>query len=303
MKLKYFQIITLLLCATSLGFAKEEFEDNLSEQDDLDLTGDEDLLREIEEMSNHKDLARENERAAEIAADFASQMIGENHAPVEVNPCEKIHCGAGRVCEANGNSATCICIPECPDQSDPRRMVCTNRNETWNSDCEVYRERCLCDTDDALCKAEDLKHIHINYYGQCKEMPICSEEEMSDFPRRMRDWLFNVMNDLAQNEEFPQQYKTLQEEAETNLTRRWTNAAIWKWCDLDGHPHDRSVSIHELFPIRAPLMALEHCIAPFLELCDPDDDHRITLQEWGKCLQLDEGDMEYRCEEIGKANE
>lgn len=88
-----------------------------------------------------------------------------------VNPCEKIHCGAGRVCEANGNSATCVCIPECPEQSDPRRMVCTNRNETWNSDCEVYRERCLCDTDDALCKAEDLKHIHINYYGQCKEMP------------------------------------------------------------------------------------------------------------------------------------
>lgn len=29
-----------------------QFEDNLSEQDDLDLTGDEDLLREIEEMSN-----------------------------------------------------------------------------------------------------------------------------------------------------------------------------------------------------------------------------------------------------------
>lgn len=111
---------------------------------------------------------------------------------------------------------------------------------------------------------------------------------MSDFPRRMRDWLFNVMNDLAQNDEFPQKYKSLQAEAETNLTRRWTNAAIWKWCDLDGHPHDRSVSIHELFPIRAPLMALEHCIAPFLELCDPDDDHRITLQEWGKCLQLDE---------------
>lgn len=111
---------------------------------------------------------------------------------------------------------------------------------------------------------------------------------MSDFPRRMRDWLFNVMNDLAQTEEFPTQYKTLQSEAETNQTRRWANAAIWKWCDLDGHPHDRSVSIHELFPIRAPLMALEHCIAPFLESCDPDNNHRVTLQEWGKCLELDE---------------
>lgn len=111
---------------------------------------------------------------------------------------------------------------------------------------------------------------------------------MADFPRRMRDWLFNVMSDLAQNDEFPSKYKTLQSEAETNLTRRWANAAIWKWCDLDGHPHDRSVSLHELFPIKAPLLALEHCIAPFLESCDPDDNHRITLQEWGKCLQLDE---------------
>lgn len=52
--------------------------------------------------------------------------------------------------------------------------------------------------------------------------------------------------------------------------------------------YDRFVSRHELFPIRAPLMALEHCIGPFLDLCDEDNDHRITLAEWGKCLQLDE---------------
>lgn len=116
----------------------------------------------------------------------------------------------------------------------------------------------------------------------------CSEDEMSDFPRRMRDWLFNVMRDLAERNALPEQYMTLQHEAETNLTRRWANAAVWKWCDLDGHPHDRSVSIHELFPIRAPLMSLEHCIAPFLDSCDPNDDHRITLTEWGTCLGLEE---------------
>lgn len=50
----------------------------------------------------------------------------------------------------------------------------------------------------------------------------------------------------------------------------------------------RFVSRHELFPIRAPLLSLEHCIAPFLDKCDEDDDHRITLAEWGQCLQLDE---------------
>lgn len=50
----------------------------------------------------------------------------------------------------------------------------------------------------------------------------------------------------------------------------------------------RSVSRHELFPIRAPLMSLEHCIAPFLNSCDSDNNHRITLKEWAKCLELEE---------------
>lgn len=117
---------------------------------------------------------------------------------------------------------------------------------------------------------------------------MCKEEDMADFPRRMRDWLFNIMRDLADRQELPSHYLKMQREAEMNHTLRWTNAAIWKWCDLDGHPHDRSVSRHELFPIRAPLMALEHCIAPFLDSCDADNDHKITLIEWGKCLELDE---------------
>lgn len=93
---------------------------------------------------------------------------------IPVDPCAKIHCGAGRICQADGTSAECVCIPECPQQSDPRRMVCTNKNHTWNSDCEVHRERCLCDTDDPRCKSADLKHIHINYYGECKEIPVSS---------------------------------------------------------------------------------------------------------------------------------
>lgn len=105
----------------------------------------------------------------------------------------------------------------------------------------------------------------------------------------MRDWLFNVMRDLAERQELNSHYIEMTHEAETNMTKRWTNAAIWKWCDLDGNDNrDSSVSRHELFPIRAPLMALEHCIAPFLESCDPDNDHRITLQEWGACLELND---------------
>jgi len=42
-----------------------------------------------------------------------------------------------------------------------------------------------------------------------------------------------------------------------------------------------------------------HCsIAPFLEACDADNDHRITMKEWGKCLGLEDGDLQGRCDEI-----
>lgn len=68
----------------------------------------------------------------------------------------------------------------------------------------------------------------------------CNENEMLDFPRRMRDWLFNIMRDMAERSELTPHYLSMEREAETNLTRRWTNAAIWKWCDLDAHDNDRS---------------------------------------------------------------
>jgi len=48
----------------------------------------------------------------------------------------------------------------------------------------------------------------------------------------------------------------------------------------------RAISRHELFPIRAPLMYLEHCIAPFLNKCDANSDHMVTLEEWGNCLEI-----------------
>ena len=60
----------------------------------------------------------------------------------------------------------------------------------------------------------------------------------------------------------------------------------------------RVVSRHELFPIRAPLYTLEHCISPFLDSCDPDDDHNITLKEWGKCLQLDAVGLKHKLKMI-----
>ncbi|KAH6948897.1 hypothetical protein HPB50_026872 [Hyalomma asiaticum] len=124
-----------------------------------------------------------------------------------------------------------------------------------------------------------------------EQLPKCVEEEMEDFPRRMREWLFNVMQDLARRHELNEPYKKLEEEAESLQSRQWVNAVIWKFCELDSHPHDRAVSRHELFPLRAPLLSMEHCIAPFLNGCDKNDDHTITLKEWGECLGLEDGEV------------
>ncbi|XP_075976157.1 secreted protein, acidic, cysteine-rich isoform X2 [Anticarsia gemmatalis] len=251
-------------------------------------------------MAERIDEKRYQEAERRRVMELMNEGLREGDTDVMIDdPCLKVHCSAGRVCEIDEHGdAVCNCIKECPYETDSRRKVCTNHNETWTSDCEVYQQRCLCLDGSELCRGAQYHHVQIEYYGTCREMPECTESEMSDFPRRMRDWLFNIMRDMAERRELTPHYLAMEREAESNLTRRWTNAAIWKWCDLDAHDNDRFVSVHELFPIRAPLMALEHCIAPFLDRCDEDDDHRITLAEWGKCLQLDEYELEDRCDEF-----
>ena len=59
----------------------------------------------------------------------------------------------------------------------------------------------------------------------------------------------------------------------------------------------RFVSRHELFPLRAPLLSMEPCIAEFLDKCDSNMDHKITLREWGLCLGAEEGKI---CEQTKK---
>lgn len=67
----------------------------------------------------------------------------------------------------------------------------------------------------------------------------CEDEDLSDFPRRMREWLFSVMRDMADRQILSEHYKKLEEEAEADATQKWSNAVVWKWCDLDGHPKDK----------------------------------------------------------------
>ncbi|KAF2368207.1 SPARC/Testican calcium-binding domain [Trinorchestia longiramus] len=220
----------------------------------------------------------------------------------QADPCEGMVCSAGRSCVVTvSGKGACHCVEACEEETDPRRRVCSNHNETWMTDCDLHRQRCLCNDGLQGCQDDKYKHLHIDYYGQCQQLPECEDEELADFPRRMREWLFSVMRDMADRQILSEHYEKLEREAEEDESQKWSNAVVWKWCDLDGHPKDKMVSRHELFPLRAPLLTLEHCIAPFLDSCDPDNNHQITLKEWGKCLQLDEedlSDMDDLCEDI-----
>jgi len=67
----------------------------------------------------------------------------------------------------------------------------------------------------------------------------CIDEELADFPRRMRDWLFNVMRDMADRHILSDHYQQIEKETEEDETQKWSKAVVWKWCDLDGHPKDQ----------------------------------------------------------------
>ena len=51
------------------------------------------------------------------------------------------------------------------------------------------------------------------FSGECRTIPECEPEELVDFPRRMKEWLSNVMEELAERSELSPYYKDLQIEA------------------------------------------------------------------------------------------
>lgn len=212
------------------------------------------------------------------------------------DPCASHECGTGYECEMDeSEKPTCVCIRQCPDSATAIK-VCNTQNVTFSSECEFHRQKCLCHQKKTECIDRKFRKGHLDYYGACKELTPCLEQEMTDFPHRMRQWLYLVMEELDKRNDLSEGAHRLMEEAKLQ-EHHWVLPVIWKFCDLDT-THDSFVNPHELMPITAPLKPLEHCTGPFLEHCDANDDGHIDLKEWGKCLQLDEEEIEDRCEEM-----
>lgn len=215
------------------------------------------------------------------------------------NPCIRKKCYRGETCVLKDAKAVCICTPDCSfySRNDRRIEVCSNKNDTYHTECDLDRDHCLCKRKEPGCTRPGGNKIQVEYYGKCQEEKDCPEEEASQFPPRIRNWFFVVMEDLANRAQIGD-YGNLLETAKEDDYH--SDAVIWKFCDLDKDPQDRHVSKRELQYTVRSLRAMEHCLLPFLDNCDADDDRQITLPEWGNCLGLNHDKITDRCHTIRK---
>lgn len=291
----------LALMALVALVADAKLKKKKSQTKDEDWEGLEDMLKQIDEIEAKKTKVVEGELRDDDDEEFDHEADDEKSAEKAVmeNPCEDHHCGWGKECMLNkDNEPHCECIRECPSVPDleDSDKVCSNQNETFDSICHLYRERCLCRNKDDGCEKKKHHKVHLEYLGQCKRLTECTEEHLEQFPQRMSDWLFQVMKDLNDREQLHgDDWINMLTEAESDEHLKHVYPVVWKFCDLDAKPHDKEVSHHELIPITAPVMPMESCIKPFLKRCDTNDNNKISLSEWGKCLGLKKGEIIERC--------
>lgn len=294
-------LLAFALICLSFGFTYTELIVNASE-DEL-LTNDSILLINETEIKNiEADISNDTEETvtqltveAETSEviDEAEEDKAKEH--YELHPCSTHFCKEGKECVLDDEKVPyCRCAESCPKGTTEWVKVCSSHNVTYETACHLYQQRCFCEMGDSRCNDEMNRHSHVEYRGRCIALQPCLISEMEDFPRRMREWLFYAMKDQYDRNDLNEDYFEMEEEAEKYPKMRLVNPVIWKFCDLDD-TGDVKVSRHELVKLKAPLVPLEHCIGPFLKNCDTDDDHMISLTEWGTCLGLEEDQILAKC--------
>lgn len=214
------------------------------------------------------------------------------------NPCNTHTCKRGEMCVLENRKPRCQCQTcEPVANKDSMLQVCSTTGVTYDSECELDRDHCLCQRAEPGCRDSSSNKVRLDYYHACKELTPCPAEELEAFPGRMRDWLYRVMNDMAmRGYEELDEYRDLLENARHD--EKHADAVIWKFCDLDVHPDDRHVTRRELMYIIASVKPMEHCLVPFLNQCDADDDGTITLVEWGTCLKIGHEAIVDKCKHV-----
>lgn len=236
------------------------------------------------------------EKREEAPKETAAAVVEDGDAP---DPCSKLKCKDGQHCRvAENGEAECVCMENCAKYNDPRSAVCSSRNVTYDSECEFYRQICLCERNERGCQDRRIlaDNDHLDYYSTCKEIRQCEPEELAGFPSRMAMWLTNVMETLDKREELEIKFSDMHRRSRRSKHPEVV-PILWEFCQMDTSK-DRIVTRSELFPLIAPLKPLEHCIGDFLDKCDGNSNGEITLQEWGHCLDLPEDSIEDICDGV-----
>ncbi|KAK0040468.1 SPARC [Biomphalaria pfeifferi] len=214
------------------------------------------------------------------------------------NPCFKKVCQRGETCVLDRDrNSKCVCQTDCGMLKFNRGQyeVCSTANVTYQSECHLNIDHCLCKSNARGCSQPGVTKILVDYFGACRDFPKCTDSDATQFPDRLRDWFYVVMDEMARRAAIGE-YKDLW--LETVKGHNHNYATIWKYCDLDVDPQDRRVSKRELQYLMKTVKATEQCLAPFLDKCDVNNDREITLMEWGHCLGLKDSEIVDKCHSI-----
>ncbi|XP_075705934.1 SPARC-like protein 1 [Rhinoderma darwinii] len=227
--------------------------------------------------------------------------------------CINFHCKRGKTCKTDGlGNPFCAC--QDPDYCLPGNrndLVCGTDNKTYTSACHLFGTKCH------LEGTKEGGHLHLDYQGPCKDIPLCTEYELTQFPFRMRDWLKNVLIQLYERDQ--ENIGLLSEKQKSKVKKIFENEkrlqegdhniellvkdfkknyhmyvypVHWQFYQLDQHSMDRLLTHSELAALRAPLIPIEHCVNTFLQECNTNNDKHISLWEWCRCFGIKEDDID-----------
>lgn len=226
----------------------------------------------------------------------ANQIAANNQEKNEEaeDLCANIECELGERCIVSGNEALCECYEDCQIPNDERQKICTSSNKTFESDCHFLRQKCWCNKNERKCLDFSIVNDKLDYYGSCRYIENCSQEERVIFIERLKVWLDEVLHILDERQDLDPKFFNLVKQADAMKTRNaekyWTAGVIFEFCELD-RSKDHSIQKEEIAQLISSIKSLEHCIQPFLDECDRNQDGLISEYEWGTALDLSADDM------------
>ncbi|XP_024860026.1 SPARC-like protein 1 isoform X2 [Kryptolebias marmoratus] len=230
------------------------------------------------------------------------------------DPCVNFRCKRGKTCKLDADGKPgCACQQplECPPSINEFDHVCGTDNKTYETSCELFATKCN------LEGSKRGHKLHLDYTGPCKLILPCVDNELVQFPLRMRDWLKNVLLQLYEHDSMSPGFLTpkqrfrvkkifenerrlhaghhpvelLAQDFEKNYNM-YIYPVHWQFAQLDQHPSDRFLSHSELAPLRVPLVPMEHCTSRFFQECDTDKDKQVSFKEWTSCFGIKDDDMD-----------